>query len=139
MSEIVGHKNTDHTISYLLHYLETTGKVPEWVRRVHLFLDNAGSTNKNQFLMGAVFEIMERNILQYFRVSFMIAGHTKFAPDRLFAVLAKTSYSSDVLNNISINNMQTLPLIMAKLSDVGVKLSPRSTQICLGFECSMIL
>ena len=51
MSEIVGPKNTEHTISYLLHYLETTGKVPEWVRQVHLFLDNAGSTNKNQFLM----------------------------------------------------------------------------------------
>jgi len=42
MSEIVGPKKTDHTTSYLLHYLKTTGKVPEWVRRVHLFLDYAG-------------------------------------------------------------------------------------------------
>ena len=28
----------------------------------------------------------------------MIAGHTKFAPDRLFAILANNFYSSDVFN-----------------------------------------
>ena len=42
--ERCGPKNTDHTISYIYHYLST---VPSWVRRVHLYLDNAGSTNKN--------------------------------------------------------------------------------------------
>ena len=45
--ERVGHKTADHTFSYLLHYLKSTGKVPSWVSRVHVFLDNAGSTNKN--------------------------------------------------------------------------------------------
>lgn len=28
----------------------------------------------------------------------MIVGHTKFAPDRSFAILAKNFYSSDVFN-----------------------------------------
>ena len=40
----------------------------------------------------------EQNMLSYFRVSFMIAGHTKFSPDRLFALCAKAFYSSDVFN-----------------------------------------
>ena len=84
LSELIGRKNTDHTISYLLHYLKSTGKVPEWVRRVHLFLDNAGSTNKNQFLMGAILEMTERGIFDYFRASFMVAGHTKVSPDSCF-------------------------------------------------------
>lgn len=85
-------------IPFRIHYLKSTGKVPSWVRRVHIFLDNAGSTNKNQFLVGSVFEIVERGVLDYFRASFMIAGHTKFAPDRLFAVAAKSYYSLDVFN-----------------------------------------
>ena len=87
-SELIGPKNTNHTFSYLLHYLKCIDKVPRWIKRVHVFLDNAGSTNKNQYMMGSVFECVQHDILNYFRVSFMIAGHTKFAPDRLFALCA---------------------------------------------------
>ena len=39
--EKVGPKNTDHTVSYLFHYFNT---FPDWVRRIHLFLDNTCST-----------------------------------------------------------------------------------------------
>ena len=81
--ERVGHKTADHTFFYLLHYLKSTGNIPSWVSRVHMFLDNAGSTNKNQYL-SACLEVVQR-VLQYLRVSFMIPGHTKFAPDILFA------------------------------------------------------
>ena len=42
--ERLGPKNLDHTISYFHHYLSN---VPSWIKRVHIFLDNAGSTNKN--------------------------------------------------------------------------------------------
>jgi len=101
-SECIGPKNTDHTVSYIFHYLKSTNKIPDWVKRVHLFLDNAGSTNKNQYLMGSVFEVVERGLFNYFRVSFMVAGHTKFAPDRLFALLAKKYYSSDVFNQLQL-------------------------------------
>ena len=97
-SELIGPKNTDHTFSYLMHYLTALGKVPHWVNRIHIFLDNAGSTNKNQYLMASVLEVVQQNVLSYFRVSFMIAGHTKFAPDRLFALCAKAFYTSDVFN-----------------------------------------
>ena len=46
--ERVGHKKTDHTICYLTDYL---AKLPSWISRVHLFLDNTSSTNKNCYLM----------------------------------------------------------------------------------------
>ena len=40
-SECIGPKNTDHTVSYIFHYLRSTNNVPGWVKRVYLFLDNA--------------------------------------------------------------------------------------------------
>ena len=80
------------------HSLLPSGKVPGWVNRIHIFLNNAGSTNKNQYFMAAVFEVVQQQIFSFFHVSFMIVGHTKFAPDRLFALCAKSFYSSDVFN-----------------------------------------
>ena len=61
-------------------------------------MDNTGSTNKNQFMMAATMEVVQQNIIDYFRISFMVAGHTKFAPDLLFSVTARDFYSSDVFN-----------------------------------------
>ena len=49
----------------ILHYIKCE-KVPSWVERVHLFMDNAGSTNKNQYQMGAAMEIMQQNLLDIF-------------------------------------------------------------------------
>ena len=98
-NETVGPKNTDHSFAYLLHYLKSSGKVPSWVRRVHVFMDNAGSTNKNKYnMMAATMEVVQQNILDYFRISFMVAGHTKFAPDLLFSVTARDFYKSDIFN-----------------------------------------
>ena len=96
--ERVGTKTADHTISYILHYLKSAGKVPSWVTRLHVFLDNAGSTNKNQYLMSSCMELVQHRVLQYLRISFMVPGHTKFAPDLLFSQIAKSYYKSDVFN-----------------------------------------
>ena len=64
---------------------------------LHVFLDNAGSTNKNQYLMSSCMELVQHRILEYLRISFMVPGHTKFAPD-LFSQIAKSYYKSDVFN-----------------------------------------
>ena len=48
--------------------------------------------------MGSIYEIVERGIFSFFRMSFMIAGHTKFCPDRLFGLLAKSFHSYEVFN-----------------------------------------
>lgn len=62
----VGSKTADHTISYILHYLKSVSKVPSWVTRLHVLLDNAGSTNKNQFLLSSCMEPLQHRVLQYF-------------------------------------------------------------------------
>ncbi len=90
--EKTGPKNTDHMVSYLSHYVTT---LPAWVRRA-VFLDNTCSTNKNWYSMAWAMEMIQQKKLDYIRVSFMIAGHTKFAPDLLFSKVAKTYTKSDV-------------------------------------------
>lgn len=75
--ERVGPKNTDHTASYLLDWIY---KLPEWVKRLHLFLDNTSSTNKNCYLMAMGCELIQQQKLSFLRISFLIAGHTKFLP-----------------------------------------------------------
>ena len=92
--ETVGPKNTDHTVSYLTNYLQKS--LPPWLKRVHIFLDNAGSTNKNYYLMAWAMEIVQQGIVDFLRISFMIAGHTKFTVDQLFSQTAKAYNESDV-------------------------------------------
>lgn len=41
-------KNTDHTVPFLTHYIRA---LPPWIKRVHIFLDNTSSTNKNFYTM----------------------------------------------------------------------------------------
>ena len=92
----MGPKNTDHTISLLTHYIRA---LPSWIKRIHVFLDNTGSTNKNAYFMGWAMEMVQQKILDYLRISFLIAGHTKFDVDRLFSVTAKSYNAADVFNS----------------------------------------
>ena len=94
--ERIGPKNTDHTVSYLdQHITECTSQHP-WIRRAIIFLDNATSTNKNRYLFGWGMEVVQQQKLDYIRFCFMVAGHTKFSPDRLFAQVANSYNNSDV-------------------------------------------
>lgn len=79
--EQVGPKNSDHIVSILLHYIRNSGHVPNWVRRVCIFLDNATLTNKNRYIIGWAMELVQQKALDYIRIAFLITGNTKFAPD----------------------------------------------------------
>ena len=96
--ERTGPKTTDHTVSYITHYLCESGKIPSWVRRVHLFMDNACSTNKNYYMLGWANELVQQEKFDFIRVSFLIAGHTKFAPDILFSKVSQSFSRRDVFN-----------------------------------------
>ena len=96
--ECTGPKNTDHTVSYMTNYLCDSGIVPTWVRRLHLFLDNACSTNKNCYMLGWASELVQQGRFDFIRISFLIAGHTKFGPDLLFFQVSQTFSRSDVFN-----------------------------------------
>ena len=93
--ERVGPKNTDHTVSYTTHYIS---ELPDWIRRIHIFMDNTSSTNKNRFMMAWALEMISQKKLDFLRISFLIAGHTKFSPDILFAKITQTYNRSDVFN-----------------------------------------
>lgn len=100
--ERTGPKNTDHTISYITDYISC---LPAWVRRIHLFLDNTSSTNKNYFMMSWAYEMVQHKRVDFLRISFLIAGHTKFAPDLLFSKIAQTYNRSDVFNTIELKEV----------------------------------
>ena len=95
-SEKVGPKNTDHTVSLLKSYIKDV-KHP-WGERVIIFLDNATSTNKNRYLFGWAMEEVKRGLVQSIHFYFLVAGHTKFAPDRLFASCSQSYNTADVFN-----------------------------------------
>ena len=109
--ERVGPKNTDDTISYLYDYLS---KLPSWISRVHLFLDNTSSTNKNCYFMSWDYEMIQEEKLSFLRVSFLLAGHTEFSPDLLFSKIAQTYKRSDVFSTEELKN------IIATYADVVV-------------------
>ena len=96
--ERIGPKNTDHTVSLLTCYIKHSGLVPHWVKRVCIFMDNATSTNKNRYLVGWALEMVQHGMLDTIRTPFLITGHTKFAPDRVFASVANSYNKSDVFN-----------------------------------------
>ena len=94
--ERIGPKNTDHTVSILQRYIIEVTRLYPWIRRVLIFLDNAANTNKNRYLFSWGMEIVEQRTLDYLRFCFMVAGHTKFAPDRLFAQVSNSYNRQDV-------------------------------------------
>ena len=103
--ERIGPKNTDHTISLMMHYWETVSCEHPWIQRLAIFLDNATSTNKNRFLFAWAMELVSSGMISHVHISFMIAGHTKFAPDWLFATIGSAYKVADVF---TINELKSL-------------------------------
>ena len=93
--ERIGPKNTDHTISFLMLFWQKLHRQHPWIRRLSIFLDNATSTNKNKFLFSWAMELVSSGEVDHVHVSFMVAGHTKFAPDRLFSVVGSAYKRED--------------------------------------------
>lgn len=68
------------------------------MKRVHLFLDNTCSTNENFYSIAWATELIQQDVLHLLRISFLIAGHTKFLPDLLFLKIFQTYNKFDVFN-----------------------------------------
>ena len=105
IDERLGPKNTDHTISFLTTYWERVTSDYPWMRRWHIFLDNATSTNKNKYLFGWAMEMVSNGTLDHLHINFMIAGHTKFAPDRLFSSIGSAYKAADIF---TVDELQSL-------------------------------
>ena len=87
-----GAKTSDHTITCLDHFVES---LPAWVKHITFVLDNA-QVNKNQFVVNWLLELVRSQRLLSARLMLMVPGHTKFAPDELFARLSHSYYRRDV-------------------------------------------
>ena len=83
-------KGANATVSMLHHFLENHG-VGESHLKLHA--DNCVAQNKNNILMQY---LMWRTMIgknELVQISFMIVGHTKFAPDRFFGLIKKYRYT----------------------------------------------
>lgn len=93
MDERVCPKNGDLTISLVDHYIQN--KIPSWGRHLCLYMDN-GATNKNQFMIQYGMELVQHNHFDSVKLCFLVAGHAKFDPDRLFSKIAHAYNHNDV-------------------------------------------
>ena len=84
-------KGADTVISYLHHFMEVHG---EGETELLLHADNCCGQNKNNALMQYL--AWRTVVTQHtkIQISFMIPGHTKFAPDRFFGVFKKFRMSN---------------------------------------------
>ena len=79
-------KGANSTISYVHHYFENHGLEET---HAHLYADNCSAQNKNNtFLWYLAWRII-KELHKHISYSFLIAGHTKFAPDRCFGIIKK--------------------------------------------------
>ncbi|XP_077978334.1 uncharacterized protein LOC144433833 [Glandiceps talaboti] len=77
-----------------------------WTTKAMVFMDNAPSTNKNTWLVCWIKEMMERHeTLQYIRICFLLAGHSKFMPDWIFACMSSSMKKCDIFNTHDIETV----------------------------------
>lgn len=89
-------KGANTTISYLHHYLEKHG-----LGETHAYLhaDNCSGQNKNNYFLWYLAWRTINKLHHLINYSFLIAGHTKFAPDRCFGLI-KRAYKVNYVSSI---------------------------------------
>ena len=104
-------KGANPTISYVHYYLENHGLGE---KDVHLHADNCGGQNKNNYFIWYFAWRVINNLHESVIYSFLLAGHTKFGPDRCFGILKK-AYK---LNHIS--SLYELATVVESSSTNGI-------------------
>lgn len=89
-------KGANSTISYVHHYFANHGLGET---NVHLHADNCSGQNKNNFFLWYLAWRVINELHQRITYSFLIAGHTKFAPDRGFGIIEK-AYKVNFISSI---------------------------------------
>ena len=89
-------KGANATISYVHHFFARQGLGET---DVHLHADNCAGQNKNKYFLWYLAWRIATELHQSIKYSFLIAGHTKFGPDRCFGILKK-SYKVSYISSI---------------------------------------
>lgn len=105
-------KGANATISYLHHFFARHG-IGE--TDVHLHADNCAGQNKNNYFLWYLAWRIATELHQSIKYSFLIAGHTKFGPDRCFGILKKAYKVSFILS------IYELARMVDTSSNTGVK------------------
>ena len=80
-------KGANATISYVHHFFARHGLGEN---DVHLHADNCAGQNKNNYFLWYLAWRIATKLHRSVKYSFLIAGHTKFGPDRCFGMLKKS-------------------------------------------------
>ena len=89
-------KGANATISYVHHFFESHGLRET---NVHLHAGNCSGQSKNNYFLWYLAWRIATELHQPIKYSFLIAGHTKFGPDRCFGILKK-SYKLSFISSI---------------------------------------
>ncbi len=107
----VAGKGANSVLSMVHHYLDSH-TLPS--QDLFLHADNAVGQNKNNFVMQYLCWRTLIGKSSNVKISFMIAGHTKFAPDRFFGLLKKTYRRTTVSSLPEIEKMVAASSIAGK-------------------------
>ncbi len=94
-------KGSSHVIAMLYHHLEQNGLTdPErtFDRDLYFAADNCSGQNKNQYVLQFLCLAIELGWADNIYFDFMVAGHTKFGPDRWFGMIGKHIIGLDAWN-----------------------------------------
>ena len=105
-------KGANCTISLLHHFLAThnLGEVS-----INLHADNCSGQNKNRYVMQYLAWRVLAGLNERIEISFMIVGHTKFAPDWCFGLFkqrfrrTKVGCLADIARVVEHQQWSTLP------------------------------
>ena len=89
-------KGSNSVISYLHHFLQNHGLGE---KNVLFQADNAQGQNKNNYVMQYLCWRLLRGLHSNIDFNFLLAGHTKFSPDRCFGCFKKT-YSQRFVSSL---------------------------------------
>ena len=95
-------KGANCVVSMLHHYLQKQSYSDQ---EILLHADNAVGQNKNNVMMQYLYWCILCGKNRKVKISFTIAGHTKFAPDRFFGLLKKCYRRTDVSSSRDIENV----------------------------------
>ena len=89
-------KGSNTIISYLHHFFENCGLGE---KNLILQADNCSGQNKNNYLMQYLLWRISQGFHTNIQMNFMLAGHTKFSPDRCFGIFKK-AYSKRFVSSL---------------------------------------
>ena len=107
-------KGANAVISLLHHFL-TNFAIGEKHLRLHA--DNCGGQNKNAMMMWHLMWRVHSGLNEEASISFMLAGHTKFAPDWCFGLLKKK------LRDTYVSSLEDIKEVCKQSSVTGVNTS----------------